>query len=104
MMEVYKEYRYERTQEALRIYIPKRHKYRIEGLKSLRGSMWSKIKVNAEDCTVSIIPISMLFKGCNNLTEVLFPSFDSFLVNSADEAKQVLDEIDLLLNPEGFYE
>lgn len=106
MEEFYKEYRYERTASGLGVHVPKRHRNRLMELSYLRGSHWPYMKVNAESCTVSIVPVTLMFKQCVSLTEVQFPLLfgNDYPVHSKSEATQIIDEIDLLLNPEGFYE
>ena len=108
---LYKEYQYEKIDSVLRVYIPKHYKDEIKNIKNLTSARyWGKtVKVSEEDFCVSIIPWR-LFVNCVNLTKVEFPShlvgfpeyMKSILLTESD--RQILDEIDLLLNPEGFYE
>lgn len=108
---LYKEYQYEKIDSVLRVYIPKYYKDEIKGIKNLTSARyWGKtVGVwEEEDFCVSIVPWR-LFVNCVNLTKVEFPSHltgfpeyaKSILLTESD--RQILDEIDLLLNPIGFY-
>ena len=107
---LYKEYQYEERGSALLVYIPKYHKDEIKNIKNLTSAMYlgKTIGVSEEDFCVSIVPWQ-LFVNCVNLTKV---EFHSQLVGSPEYTKpilltksdrQILDEIDLRLNPIGFY-
>ena len=109
---LYKEYQYKKGDSALRVYIPKYYKNKIKGIKNLWSAMyWGEtIKVSEEDSCISIIPWG-LFANCANLTVADSPQTISCAIYSAKYTwftlseiyRQILDEIDLLLNPIGFY-
>lgn len=107
---LYKEYQYEKIDSVLRVYIPKYYKDDIKNIKSLTSAIyWGKtVEVSEEDFCVSIVPWR-LFVNCVNLTKIEFPAHSagfpeyvkSILLTESD--RKILDEMDLLLNPKGFY-
>ena len=109
---LYKEYQYEKIDSALLVYIPKYYKDDIKDIKNLTSAMyWGKtIKVSEEDSCVSVsITPWQLFVSCVNLTKVEFHSHVAVSLKHtksillAESDRQILNEIDLRLNPIGFY-
>lgn len=108
---LYKEYQYEKIDSVLRVYIPKYYKDDIKDIENLTSAWGRTVEVSEEDSCVSISIIPwQLFVNCVNLTKVEFHSqlagfpehTKSILLTESD--RQILDEIDLRLNPEGLYE
>ena len=102
--ELYKEYQYERT-NSLKVFIPKWHKHSLKELSFLKSTLFHRTSINEDECTVSVIPVSTnTFYQCDNLTRVIFPVLNSEIIPfSKERAIQIIDEIDLLLNPERLY-
>lgn len=107
---LYKEYQYEKVDLVLRVYIPKYYKDEIKNIKNLTSVIdgGKTVEVSEEDFCVSIVPWQ-LFVNCVDLTKVELPSHPvgfpeytkSILLTESD--RQILDEIDFLLNPERLY-
>ena len=102
--EFYKEYKYERT-NSLKVFIPKWHKHSLRKLSFLKSTLFYRTSINEDEYTVSVIPVSgNTFYQCNDLTRVIFPVLNNEIVLFPKErAIQIIDEIDLLLNPERLY-
>ena len=106
---LHKEYQYEKIDSVLRVYIPKYYKDDIKDIKNLTSAWGKTVEVSEEDSCVSVIPWQLFVNGVN-LTKVVFPSHpagfpehaEPILLTESD--RQILDEIDLRLNPEGLYE
>lgn len=102
--EFYKEYQYERT-SSLKVFIPKWHKHSLKELSFLKNTLFYRISINEDKCTVSVIPVlAGMFYQCSDLTRVMFPVLNRKIVLFPKErAIQIIGEIDFLLNPERLY-